>query len=59
MKTLIAFLAFAAIPTVAVPQCVVVHDGICFESQSQYDKYMGWYANAIQSENNANKNNGK
>jgi hypothetical protein len=59
MKTLLAFLALAAIPTVVVPQCIVVHDGICFESQRAYDIHMGWGPEEIQSENNANKNNGK
>lgn len=42
MKTALLLAALWVIPTAAVPQCVVIHDGICFESQAQYDEYMGW-----------------
>lgn len=55
MKTFLAFLALAAVPTVFVPQCVVVHDRICFESQAQYDAYMGWGAKQKQLEKEANR----
>ena len=42
MKLLLAMAVLFTVPTLAAPQCVVYHDGICFESQAQYDDYMGW-----------------
>lgn len=44
-----------AIPTLAAPHCAVVHDGICFESQAQYDEYMGWGPEQQKLEAEANK----
>jgi hypothetical protein len=40
---------------VPVKACVVVHDRICFESQAQYDRYMGWGPQQQRLERNANK----
>jgi hypothetical protein len=54
-KTLLAMAILFAIPTLAAPHCVVVHDRICFESQAQYDKYMGWGPEQQKLERNANK----
>jgi hypothetical protein len=54
-KTLFAIAILFAIPTVIAPHCVVVHDRICFESQAQYDKYMGWGPNQQKQEQEANK----
>jgi hypothetical protein len=42
MKLLLALAVLFMVPTFIAPHCVVVHDGICFETQAQYDKYMGW-----------------
>ena len=42
MKLLLALTMLFTVPTLAAPHCVVVHNGICFESQGQYDSYMGW-----------------
>jgi hypothetical protein len=55
MKLLLAMAVLFTVPTLAAPQCVVVHDGICFESQGQYDQYMGWGFEAQQREIEANK----
>lgn len=55
MKTILALVALWVVPTAVVPQCVVVHDGICFESQSQYDEYMGWSPEIQRQEMEANK----
>jgi hypothetical protein len=51
---LLAALA-VAVPTVLLPECVVFHDGICFQSQAQYDRYMGWGPDQQTLEINANK----
>ena len=42
MKLLLAMAVLFTVPTLAAPHCAVVHDGICFTSQGQYDEYMGW-----------------
>jgi hypothetical protein len=42
MKLIAALAVFLIAPALATPRCVVVHDGICFETQAQYDEYMGW-----------------
>jgi hypothetical protein len=42
VKLFLALTILFTIPTVAAPHCVVVHNGICFMSQGQYDEYMGW-----------------
>lgn len=55
MKVLLLAVALVAVPTVLVPECVVVHDKICFTSQAQYDKYMGWDRNQQKLEMEANK----
>jgi hypothetical protein len=54
-KTLLASFLLFTVPTLAAPHCVVVHDRICFESQAQYDRYMGWGAEQQKTERNANK----
>ena len=54
MKTLLAMAVLFAVPTIAAPHCVVVQDRICFESQAQYDKYMGWGSEQQQLEIKAN-----
>jgi hypothetical protein len=54
-KTLLAIAILFAIPTIMAPHCVVVHDRICFESQAQYDRYMGWGPNQQKQEQEANK----
>jgi len=54
MKLLIYLLATLIIPTAVVPECVVVHDRICFHSQAEYDRYMGWDAKQQQLETEAN-----
>jgi len=54
-KTLLTIAILFAVPTIAAPHCVVVHDSICFESQAQYDKYMGWGPEQQKTERNANK----
>jgi hypothetical protein len=54
MKSLLIVTALLAVATLTAPQCVVVHDRICFESQAQYDKYMGWDAKQQQLETEAN-----
>jgi hypothetical protein len=55
MKSLPIVTALLVVATLTAPQCVVVHDRICFESQAQYDKYMGWDAKQQQLETEANK----
>ena len=55
MKLLLAMAVLFTVPTLAAPHCVVVHDRICFESQSQYDEYMGWDSKQQQREIEANK----
>lgn len=54
MKLLLALALLFAVPTLAAPHCAVVHDGICFTSQGQYDSYMGWDANQQKLEKEAN-----
>jgi hypothetical protein len=54
MKSLLIVTALLTVSTLTAPQCVVVHDRICFESQAQYDKYMGWDAKQQQLEIKAN-----
>jgi hypothetical protein len=54
MKLLLAMAVLFAVPTLAAPQCVVVHDRICFESQAEYDRYMGWGTKQQQLETEAN-----
>jgi hypothetical protein len=54
MKLLLAMAVLFTVPTLAAPYCVVVHDGICFTSQGQYDEYMGWDANQQKLEQEAN-----
>jgi hypothetical protein len=54
MKLLLALAVLFMVPTLIAPHCVVVHDGICFETQAQYDKYMGWDPKAQQREIEAN-----
>jgi hypothetical protein len=54
-KTLLAMAILFAIPTLAAPHCVVVHDRICFESPKDYDIYMGWGPEQQKLERNANK----
>ena len=54
MKFALALTALLVVPTAVVPQCVVVHDCICFESQAQYDSYMGWGTKQQQLETEAN-----
>jgi hypothetical protein len=55
MKLALSVIALFAIPTLAAPHCAVVHDGICFTSQGQYDQYMGWGTKQQQLETEANK----
>ena len=55
LKTLLAMAVLFAVPTIAAPHCVVVQDRICFESQAQYDKYMGWGPEQQKQEREANK----
>ena len=55
MKTLLVMAVLFAVPTLAAPQCVVFHDGICFTSQGQYDKYMGWGPEQQKLETEANR----
>lgn len=55
MKVLLLAAALVAVPTVFVPECVAVHDKICFTSQAQYDSYMGWDAKQQKLEEEANK----
>jgi hypothetical protein len=55
MKLLLSMATLFAVPTFVAPQCVVVHDRICFESQAQFDEYMGWGPEAQQREIEANK----
>lgn len=57
-KTLLAMAILFAIPTLAAPHCVVVHDRICFESPKDYDIYMGWGPDAQRRETEANKRKG-
>jgi hypothetical protein len=54
MKLLLAMAVLFTVPTLAAPQCVAVHDRICFESQSEYDRYMGWSSKQQQLETEAN-----
>ena len=54
MKLFLALTLLFTIPTVAAPHCVVVHNGICFTSQGQYDEYMGWGTKQQQLETKAN-----
>jgi hypothetical protein len=54
-NTLLAMAILFTIPTLAAPHCVVVHDRICFESQAQYDEYMGWGPEQQKQEQEANK----
>jgi hypothetical protein len=54
MKSLLIVTALLAVATLTAPQCVVVHDRICFESQAQYDKYMGWGPDQQKQEREAN-----
>jgi hypothetical protein len=54
MKLLLAMAVLFTVPTLAAPQCVVVHDRICFESQGQYDSYMNWGTKQQQLETEAN-----
>jgi len=54
MKFALALTALLAVPTAIVPECVVVHDRICFQSQAQYDEYMGWGPKQQQLETEAN-----
>jgi len=55
MKLLLAMAVLFTVPTLVAPQCVVYHDGTCFESQAQYDKYMGWGPEQQQLEIEANR----
>jgi hypothetical protein len=55
MKLLLALAVLFTIPTVAAPHCVVVHNGICFTSQGQYDEYMNWGTKQQQLETEANR----
>lgn len=55
MKTLLAMAIFFAAPAFASPRCAVVHDGICFQSQAQYDEYMGWGPEQQRIEQEANR----
>jgi hypothetical protein len=55
MKLLLAMAILFAVPTLAAPHCVVVHDGICFESQYDYDVHMGWGSKQQKLEIEANK----
>lgn len=55
MKLALLVIALFAIPTLAAPHCAVVHDGICFTSQGQYDRYMGWDTKQQQLETEANR----
>jgi hypothetical protein len=54
MKLLLAMAVLFTVPTLAAPHCAVVHDRICFESQGQYDRYMGWGSQQQQLETEAN-----
>jgi hypothetical protein len=54
MKLLITIAVLFAAASIAAPHCAVVHDGICFESQGQYDSYMGWDTNQQKLEQEAN-----
>ena len=59
MKLILPLVALLTVPTALVPECVVVHDRICFHSQVEYDRYMGWDSYQQQLETKANENNGK
>jgi hypothetical protein len=54
MKLIAALTVFLIAPALATPRCIVVHDGICFETQSEYDEYMGWDSKQQQLETEAN-----
>jgi hypothetical protein len=54
MKFALLLSALVVVPTALVPECVVVHDRICFHSQSEYDRYMGWDTKQQQLETEAN-----
>ncbi len=55
MKLLLALAILFTIPTLIAPHCVVVHDGVCFASQEQYDEYMGWGPEQQRREAEANR----
>ena len=55
MKLLLAMALLFAVPTLAAPHCAVVHDGICFTSQGQYDQHMGWGPEQQKLETEANR----
>lgn len=55
MKLLLALTMLFTIPTVTAALRVVVHNGICFTSQGQYDEYMGWGTKQQQLETEANR----
>ena len=54
MKFALVLSALLVVPTAVVPQCVVVHDHICFQSQAEYDRYMGWGTKQQKLEQEAN-----
>lgn len=55
MKLVLPLVALLTVPTAVVPECVVVHDRICFHSQAEYDRYMGWDSKQQQLETEANR----
>jgi peptide methionine sulfoxide reductase MsrB len=55
MKPLLAIAVLFTAASIAAPHCVVIHNSICFESQGQYDSYMGWDANQQKLEKEANR----
>jgi hypothetical protein len=54
MKLLPALAVLFAAPALATPRCIVVYEGICFETQAQYDAFMGWGPEQQQLEIEAN-----
>lgn len=55
MKALLAVILLFSAPAIAAPQCVVYYNGVCFKSQEQYDKYMGWGPELKKLEEEANR----
>ncbi len=55
MKLLLALAILFTVPTLIAPHCVVVHDGVCFESQHDYDVHMGWGPEQQRREAEANR----
>jgi hypothetical protein len=55
VKLLLALAILVTVPTLIAPPCVVVHDGVCFESQRAYDIHMGWGPEQQRREAEANR----